>query len=114
MLEARLEAARAPNPKLDAVAVRAQLETYIVDWQGLLWGHVYQAQQILRGLIVGRTMTPQQVGVLGKRPYYTFSGVGTVKPLLGGAIRNLASPTPASWNQIEGWLMTVDDLRRAA
>jgi hypothetical protein len=92
-LTSRLEAARAPKPELDSASVRAQLESYLTDWQGLLRGHVYQAQQILRRLIKGRlTMTPQQPSGFG-RPYYAFAGCGTVRPLLGGIVRLLASPT---------------------
>ena len=66
-----------PKPVPDATEVRAELRRYLVDWQKLLRGHVHQAQQVLRRLIVGRlTFTP-------KGKHYTFAGVGTVKPLLG-------------------------------
>jgi hypothetical protein len=61
------------------------LRSYLADWQKLLRGHVHQAQQVLRRLIVGRlTFTP-------KGKHYTFTGVGTVKPLLG-VVQKLASP----------------------
>jgi hypothetical protein len=61
--------------------------------RGLLRANIQQGQQVLRRLIVGRlTFTPQPGG------YYTFSGCGTVEPLLAGVIRNLASPTGlTSW-----------------
>ena len=50
-------------------------------------GHVGQAQQVLRRLIIGRlTFTPHTDG------YYAFSGKGTVQPLLGSVVRMLASP----------------------
>ncbi len=69
------------------MAVRKQLNGYVRDWQGLLLGHVGQAQQVLRRLIIGRlVLTPEKAG------YYRFAGKGTVKPLLGSVIRNLASP----------------------
>ncbi|MEE8146888.1 MAG: hypothetical protein V3T24_04740, partial [Longimicrobiales bacterium] len=56
--------------------------------QGLLRGHVHQGQQVLRRLIVGRlTFAPTADG------YYTFTGKGTVRPLLAGVVRNWASPT---------------------
>jgi len=85
---ARLEALRAARPTFDPVAVRRTLEGYLVDWQGLLLGHVRQAQQVLRRLVVGRlTFTPNRHG------YYTFQGRGTVRPLLAGVVRNLASPS---------------------
>ena len=51
--------------------MRRRLEAYLHDWQGLLKGHVHQAQQVLRRLIVGRlTFAPTAAG------YYTFSGKG--------------------------------------
>jgi len=31
-----------------------------------------------------------------------------LRPLLAGVIRNLASPMPASWNQIASWLRQKD------
>jgi site-specific DNA recombinase len=86
-VQARLQELRTPRPTLDARAIRSTLEGYLVDWKGLLRGHVQQAQQIIRRLVVGRlTMTPQPAG------YYTFTGSGTVRPLLSGCIRNMASP----------------------
>ena len=49
---------------------------------------MHQGQQVLRRLIVGRlTFMPTE------DDYYTFSGKGTVRPLLGGVIRKWASPT---------------------
>jgi hypothetical protein len=109
-LRARLETARMPRPELDSAEVRAELEGYIADWKGLLRGHVHQGQQILRQLIIGRlTMMPQQARGLAK-PYYTFTGRGTIRPLLGGTIRKLASPRGTSnmYSPLRGWL------RRAA
>src|SRR5262245_48756175 len=61
----------------------------------LLRGHVPQMQQILRRLIVGKlTFTPKVNGD------YEFAGRGTVRPLLNGVVRKLASPTgfePVFW-----------------
>ena len=99
-VEGRLESARQPQPQLDSAAVRAQLEAYIDDWQGLLRGHVQQGKQIIKRLINGRiTMTPVPAKGLN-RPYYSFAARGNVKPLLVGVVRNLASPTgfePVFW-----------------
>jgi hypothetical protein len=68
--------------------VRKQLREYVPDWQGLLRGNVHQAQQVLRRLIKDRlTFVPNEAG------HYTFSGVGTVRRLLEGVVRKLASPT---------------------
>jgi hypothetical protein len=50
----RLQALREPKPQLDAKVVREQLNAYLRDWQTLLRGHVYQAQQVLRRLVKGR------------------------------------------------------------
>jgi site-specific DNA recombinase len=81
--------------KLDAEEVRATLRSYLADYRKLLRGHVPQMQQILRRLIVGKlTFTPKLNGD------YEFAGRGTVRPLLKGVIRKLASPTgfePVFW-----------------
>jgi hypothetical protein len=54
----------------------------------LCGGHVPQMQQILRRLIVGKlTCTPKLNGD------HEFVGRGTVRPLLAGVVRKLASPT---------------------
>jgi hypothetical protein len=72
---------------LGAAAVRAQLGRYANDYRKLLRGHVPQMQQILRRLLVGKlTFTPKLNGD------YEFAGRGTVRPLLAGVIRKLASP----------------------
>ncbi len=75
------------SSKLDVDAVRTKLRSYIADYGKLLRGHVPQMQQILRRLIVGKlTFTPKVNGD------YEFSGRGTVRPLLAGVVRKLASP----------------------
>ena len=67
------------SPKLDVEAVRAKLRSYIADYRKLLRGHVPQAQQILRRLVVGKlTFSPKLNGD------YEFVGKGTVRPLLAG------------------------------
>ena len=56
---------------------------------------VGQAQQVLRRLVNGKLVfTPNKAG------FYEFSGRGTVRPLLAGVVRMLASPTgfePVFW-----------------
>lgn len=83
---------RQPQPQFDSAAVRRCLEEYLTDGQGLLRGHVHQAKQVINRLVNGRiTMTP--VAANGpNRAYYAFAARGTVKPLLAGVVRNLASP----------------------
>ena len=77
----------AANDALDADAVCAKLRSYVADYRKLLRGHVPQMQQILRRLIVGKlTFTPKLNGD------YEFVGRGTVRPLLAGVIRKMASP----------------------
>ena len=86
-VETRLAGVHASRPAFDVTAVREALTGYLADWQQLLRGHVHQAQQVVRRLVKGRlTMMPQTSG------FYSFSGIGTVRPLLVGVIRNLASP----------------------
>ena len=84
-LEARPAELSNPQPTMDPAEVRKQLKGYLADWSGLLMGHVGQAQQVLRRLVVGRlTLTPKADGS------YEFSGKGTIRPLLGGT-------TPRWW-----------------
>ena len=87
--------------------MRRRLQAYLKDWRGPLGGHVHQAQQILRRVIVGRlTFTPTDAG------YYTFAGTETVQLLLAGAVRSSASLLPGSWNQMTTWLRQIEALRR--
>ena len=89
-LRARLTAldAEPRQGAIDPATVRQQLKNYLKDWQGLLLGHVGQAQQILRRLVIERlTFTPHADG------HYDFSGKGTVEPLIRGVVRKLASPS---------------------
>jgi hypothetical protein len=88
------------SSRRDVGEVRAKLKSYVADCRKLLRGHVPQIQQMLRRLIVGKlTFTPQLNGD------YEFVGRGTVRPLLAGVVRKLASPTgnrdyvagPAGW-----------------
>ena len=51
--------------------------------------------------------TPQAAG------YYTFTGTGTVQPLLAGVVRKLASLSIPSWNQIAGFLESMRQLRES-
>jgi hypothetical protein len=67
--------------------VRRTLRSYVEDYRQLLRGHIAQTQQILRRLIVGKsTFTLKLNGD------YEFTGKGTVRPLLAGVVRKLASP----------------------
>jgi hypothetical protein len=48
-------------------------------------------------------LTPKDVDLFGRRPYYSFAGTGTVRPLLAGVVRNLASPEGSA----DGWPMLL-------
>src|SRR5206468_5162739 len=62
-IEARLSLLRQPPPEIDIKAVRMKLRNYVRDWQGLLRGHVHQAQQMLRRLVKRRlTFAPEGGG----------------------------------------------------
>ena len=78
----------------------AQLEGYLVDWQGLLRGHVRQAQQVLRRLVKGRLTFTPHAGTFGKRPFYSFEGVGTYRPLIpqSSLLSQLTTATRPSGN----------------
>ena len=104
-LQSRLDAIQTPRQTCDPATVRRTLEGYLRDWQGLLRGHVHHGQQTLRRLVVGRlTFTPREDG------YYTFSGTGTIQPLLSGVVRKLASPTGI----VRLWTINRSRLLRAA
>ena len=84
------------SPLLEVGEVRAKLKSYVADYRKLLRGHVPQMQQMLRRLIVGKlTFTPKLNGD------YEFAGRGTVRPLLSGVVRKLASPRgfATRWNR---------------
>jgi hypothetical protein len=81
-----LDAARRVQPEWSVRDLRRTLGRYLVDWRGLLRANVAQGQQALRRLIEGRlTFTPTGA-------FYTFQGVGTIEPVLGGVVQKLASP----------------------
>ncbi len=71
-----------------------------------------QARQMLRSLLDGRiAFTPN----LEARKC-VFEGRGNMDELFRGLIelpQALASPMPASWNQIVSWLRQIDGLRAA-
>src|SRR5437867_12023717 len=50
--------------------------------------------------------------------FYRFTGAGTLMPILSGIMplvpQSMASPMPASWNQVASWLKRIEALREAA
>ncbi len=89
-LRTKLTALTAPRPEWKPHAVRQRLESYLLDWRGLLRANVQQGQQVLKRLIEGRlTFTPRE-------DYYEFHGTGTIQPLISGVVQvvqDVASPT---------------------
>jgi hypothetical protein len=74
------------------------------DWRTVLAQDVSNARPILSSLLKTRvTITPKGP----KR--WELRGEGTLAGLF-----SRASPMPASWNQIAGWLKQVDGLRHVA
>jgi len=107
----RLRTMSTPTP--DPAAILADLQHRLTDWRSLLHDETPKARGLLKRLIVGRlTMKPDRLG------FYRFEGTGTLLPLLRGIAsavpQSIASPMPASWNQIAGWLKQIDSLRQAA
>jgi hypothetical protein len=110
----------------DREVPKAALELRTAEWRNILRGpHIAQARVVLQHLIdlpirVVNTPTPEYVdtpGVLWGDPReYAPKWIAAVRPegLTVGLIQSVASPTPASWNQIAGLLKQIDNLRQAA
>jgi Recombinase zinc beta ribbon domain len=90
-LSERLKALHAPTV-IDLDEIREHLQRSVQDWRRTLIKHPNEARLMLQQLVEGRLeMQPREDG---DERYYEFSGVGTVLPLVGGAVsHNLASPT---------------------
>jgi hypothetical protein len=87
-----------------------------VEWRSLLKRHTPQARQILSKMLRDKLVfRPEQ---RGNRRGWRFTGEATITELLTGLVpevsQAVASPMPASWNQIVTWLQGIDGLRRAA
>jgi len=79
----------ADERKLSRSVLRRQLSAYLTDLKVLLTGDdVPRAQAVLKRLLSGKlAFIPQADGS------YRFKGTGTVQPVIGGLIQNVASPT---------------------
>ena len=103
-------------------AVAAELEALLPDWRAALRQHAPEARQMLRKRLQGRVVTTPEVR--HEQPGSRVRGAASVEPLLNvvlrpageteGGAQAMASPMPASWNQIAPWLREIDGLRRAA
>ena len=76
----------------------------------MLQRHPAQQRQILKKVLTGPLMFTARKG------YYEFDGEVSFSTLLAEVAFPIlvASPMPASWNQIVPWLRRIDGLRRAA
>lgn len=99
---------------LDLGKVERALSAKLDDWKGLLRRQVPQARQVLKKLLAGPILFTEKRD--GRKRFYEF----TLKIALGRVVTGLAcatmvaSPMPASWNQIAVWLRQIDTLRQAA
>lgn len=92
----------------DREVLKAALELRKGQWRDLLRGpHVAQARLVLQHLID----LPVYVMNEPAPKWMTRTRPGG---LLVGLVQSVASPMPASWNQIAGWLKQIDLLREAA
>ena len=82
----------------------------VANWRGLLSGSVADGRQMLREVLEA----PLRFTTEGKT--YGFTGPVATGKLIAGAVlpTYVASPTLASWNQVNSWLRQVEALRRAA
>ncbi len=89
-LQQQLAALSAAPLVFNRAKLRRELTTRAADWRKLLRDTPQSGHAALRALIPERlTFSPQ---VEGDRRFYAISGVGTVGPLISGAIQGLASP----------------------
>jgi hypothetical protein len=87
-IRATLKVLDEPVPSVTSDVVRGRLSTALADWRGLLRAHVAQGQQVIRRLIRGKfRFVPREDKT------YAFNAIGTLRPLLGGLVHKLASPT---------------------
>jgi predicted secreted protein len=95
----------------DPKTIEATVRAHAKRWRELLTSHVQDGRQLLREILVGPLrLTPE-----GRS--YRFEGeaaLGTLVAGKAGLPTVLASPMPASWNRIAGWLRQINDLRHAA
>jgi len=103
--------------------LRGVLEQRSAEWKAQLRDNNPKVARELVRRLIGR-MTHWEASLPAQRPAFVPMGDARTVPwsakarageLFDGTDRQqVASPPPASWNQIMEWLRKVDDLRRAA
>ncbi len=109
---AQLERACGTAPGPAWREIESRIRRSLTDLRSLLTGDVAEARQGFRRLLT----TPIRFTPVVERGYRAvrFEGRFGRAALFGGLVTNLASPICASWNQLAGWLRTLDALRWAA
>jgi hypothetical protein len=97
------------RPTIDRAGLHRALEARLHEWKRLLRPRPTHGQTVLRALLDG----PITIGA-PKGNAVPWQALGGPEGLLGGILSTkLASPMPASWNQIVSWLRQIDGLRAA-
>jgi site-specific DNA recombinase len=108
-LEGKLHIPRVP--RLDKQRLRAALEQRAEEWKAQLRAEPAIARMVLRKLVGPIYLWDER-----ERPDFVKYETAPKTELLDGLAPTLllASPMPASWNQIVPWLQQIEELRRAA
>jgi hypothetical protein len=106
-IEARLRVQRPAPPNVEQL--RHALEERCEQWTMDLRAPTEVARTVLRRLI-GPILLWDDTGTAELLRW----DAETKTDLLDGIVLHMASPMPASWNQIGPWLRQIDALRRAA
>jgi hypothetical protein len=98
----------------DRAKIEGEVQQEIAEWRRLLsdsvTGSVADGREFLRRVLA----EPLKFTASG-RTYKIRGRVRTGEGIAGAVVPPLvASPMPASWNQIMTWLQQIDRLRRAA
>jgi hypothetical protein len=111
-LVAQHEGSRKPSSAPSLRDIERRMRKGFTDLRSLLTGDVAEARQGFRQLLASPIVFTPFV----ERGYRAirFDGRLGLGAVFSGVVTKLASPMPASWNQIAGWLQQIDGLRRAA
>ena len=96
--------------RFDRKAIEQRVLMHVEKWRALLTRHVRDGRQLLREVLAG----PLRFTPDGQS--YRFEGEAAIGRVLSGIVglpTFVASPMPASWNQIVPWLRQIDGLRAA-
>jgi hypothetical protein len=89
------------------------MEARLADSRRCLSGEPLVARTLIGAAIEGRLTFTPRIDDAGEA--YEITGVANVAALIGSnTLDEMASPMPASWNQITLWLRQIDALREAA